>query len=192
MKFVLIPPGSFLMGSPKEEKERKPDETRHKVKLEKGFYMGTCPVTQEQWKELMGKNPGKFQDDKNLPVEQVNWNDCQEFSKKLRVKDKKPYRLPTEAEWEYACRAGVPRLPCRSLQPYPLPPISEKLHPCQIASGLAWHASRDPAPFQTACSLPFSCPPQLSFANFTFDQLLVSVHVDTGGSADGWSKSLLT
>ena len=86
----------------------------------------------------MGKNPSKFQNDKNLPVEQVNWNDCQEFSKKLLVKDKKPYHLQTEAEWEYACRAGVPRLPCRSLQPYPLPPISEELHPCQIASGLAW------------------------------------------------------
>ncbi len=107
MQFVLIPPGSFLMGSPKEEKERKGDETQHKVKLTKGFYLGTCPVTQEQWKEIIGKNPSKFQDGKNLPVEQVNWNDCQVFIKKLREKDKKPYRLPTEAEWEYACRAGT-------------------------------------------------------------------------------------
>ena len=107
MKFVWIPPGSFTMGSPKEEKARKDDENLHKVTLTKGFYMGVYTVTQEQWKELMGKNPGKFTDGKNLPVEQINWNECQEFIKKLQEKDKKPYRLPTEAEWEYACRAGT-------------------------------------------------------------------------------------
>ena len=64
---------------------------------------------------------------------------------------------------------------------YRLPLIQATWISCQIASGLPWHPSRDPAPFQTACLFPFSCPPQLSFANFTFDQLLVSVHVDTGG-----------
>src|ERR1700679_3088669 len=110
MKFVWIKPGSFLMGSPKDEKERQPigtDETQHKVKLTKGFYMGAYTVTQEQWQEVTGKTPSFFKGEKNLPVEQVSWDDCQEFIKKLREKDKKLYRLPFEAEWEFACRAGT-------------------------------------------------------------------------------------
>src|ERR1022692_2803027 len=107
MKFVWIPPGSFVMGSPKKEKERVHDETQHKVTLTKGFYMGVYTVTQEQWKEVMGNNSSFFKGEKNLPVEKVSWDDCQNFIKKLREKDKKPYRLPTEAEWEYGCRAGT-------------------------------------------------------------------------------------
>ncbi|MSQ97362.1 MAG: formylglycine-generating enzyme family protein, partial [Gemmataceae bacterium] len=93
--------------SPKEEKERDPGETQHKVTLTKGFYMGVYTVTQEQWKEIMGNTPSEFGGEANLPVETLSWNDCQEFIKKLRDKEKKPYRLPTEAEWEYACRAGT-------------------------------------------------------------------------------------
>lgn len=107
MKFVWIPPGNFMMGSPREEKGREAEETQHKVTLTKGFYMGVYTVTQEQWKEVMGNNPSWFKGEKNLPVEKVSWNDCQEFVKKLREKDKKSYRLPTEAEWEYCCRAGT-------------------------------------------------------------------------------------
>lgn len=107
MKFVWIPPGSFMMGSPKEEKERGANETQHKVTLTKGFYMSIYTVTQEQWQALMGNNPSEINDEKNLPVDTVSWNDCQEFIKKLQEKDKRPYRLPTEAEWEYACRAGT-------------------------------------------------------------------------------------
>jgi formylglycine-generating enzyme required for sulfatase activity len=107
MKFVWIPPGNFMMGSPKGEKGMLLPETQHKVTLTKGFYMGVYAVTQEEWKEIMGKTPSYFKGEKNLPVEQVFWDDCQEFIKKLREKDKKPYRLPTEAEWEYACRAGT-------------------------------------------------------------------------------------
>ena len=110
MKFVWISPGNFMMGSPKEEKEREPfgiDETQHKVTLTKGFFMAAHLVTQEQWKEIMGDNPSSFKGEKNLPVEQVSWDDCQEFIKKLREKDKKVYRLPSEAEWEFACRAGT-------------------------------------------------------------------------------------
>ena len=95
------------MGSPKEEKERGNDEMQHKVTLTKGFYMGVYTVTQEQWQEVMGNNPSNFKAEKNLPVETVSWDDCQTFIKKLREKDKKQYRLPTEAEWEYACRAGT-------------------------------------------------------------------------------------
>src|SRR5476649_186194 len=107
MKFVWIKPGSFMMGSPKEEKERFNDEIQHKVTLTKGYYMGVYTVTQEQWQEVMGNNPSKFQGEKNLPVETVSWEDCQELIKKLREKDKKPYRLPSEAECEFACRAGT-------------------------------------------------------------------------------------
>jgi len=107
MKFVWIPPGSFMMGSPKEELGRQANEAQHKVTLTKGFYMGVHLVTQEQWQEVMGNNPSKFKGEKNLPVDSVPWTDCQDFIKKLREKDKKPYRLPTEAEWEYACRAGT-------------------------------------------------------------------------------------
>jgi RNA polymerase sigma factor (sigma-70 family) len=113
MKFVWIPPGSFIMGSPKNEEGREPgkgtDETQHKVTLTKGFYMSVYPVTQEQWESVMGNNPSAFKGEKNLPVDRVSWDDCQEFVKKLREndKDKKAYRLPTEAEWEYGCRAGT-------------------------------------------------------------------------------------
>jgi len=107
MKFVWIPPGSFMMGSPKEEKQRSDRETQRKVTLSKGIYMGVYTVTQEQWQEVMGNNPSEFKGEKNLPVEQLSWEDCQTFIKKLREKDKKPYRLPSEAEWEFCCRAGT-------------------------------------------------------------------------------------
>lgn len=107
MKFVWIKPGTFMMGSPKGEKERRDDETQHKVTLTRGFYMGVYTVTQEQWQQVMGNNPSFFKGEKSLPVEQVSWNDCQVFIKKLRDKDKKQYRLPTEAEWEFCCRAGT-------------------------------------------------------------------------------------
>jgi RNA polymerase sigma factor (sigma-70 family) len=107
MKFVWIPPGSFIMGSPKSEPERLHDETQHKVTLTKGLYMGVYNVTQEQWQEIMGNNPSQFRGKKNLPVGNVSWDECQEFCKKMKAKDKKLYRLPTEAEREYACRAGT-------------------------------------------------------------------------------------
>lgn len=107
MKFVWIPPGTFLMGSPRGEKQKGANEIQHKVTLSKGFYMGVYTVTQEEWQAVMSNNPSKFKGEKRLPVETVSWDDCQAFIKNLREKDKKPYRLPTEAEWEYACRAGT-------------------------------------------------------------------------------------
>ena len=107
IQFVWIPSGNFMMGSPKEEEKRFEEEIQHKVTLTKGFYMGVYTVTQEQWKEIMGNNPSQFKGEKNLPVETVSWGECQEFIEKLREKDKKLYRLPTEAEWEYVCRAGT-------------------------------------------------------------------------------------
>ena len=120
MKFVWIRPGSFSMGSPKTEKGRSDVEVQHEVKLSKGFWMGVYPVTQEQWLDVIAdpeyrrpaegfdiSNPSRFRGDKNLPVDSVSWNDCQVFLTALRAKDKQRYRLPTEAEWEYACRADT-------------------------------------------------------------------------------------
>ncbi len=109
MEFVFIPPGDFIMGSPLSEYERRPDEVRHLVKFAKGYYIQTTETTQGQWKKIMGKNPSHY--DKcgdNCPVETVSWDDIQEFLNKLNVLEgSKKYRLPTEAEWEYACRAGT-------------------------------------------------------------------------------------
>ena len=107
MKFVWIPPGNFLMGSPKEEEKRCADENQHQVTLTRGFYMGIYLVTQEQWQAVMSNNPSWFKGDNKLPVDNVSWEDCQEFVKKVREKDKKKYRFPSEAEWEFACRAGT-------------------------------------------------------------------------------------
>jgi formylglycine-generating enzyme required for sulfatase activity len=105
MKFVLIQAGEFTMGSSENEKDHQADETQHKVKITKPFYMQTTEVTQAQWKAVVGNNPSHFKGD-DLPVEQLSWDDAQEFLKKLSVKENVKYRLPTEAEWEYACRAG--------------------------------------------------------------------------------------
>ena len=107
MKFAWIPPGTFLMGSPPNEAERGGDETRHKVTLTKGFYLGVHQVTQAQWQAVMGANPSHFNGESNLPVENVSWYDAVAFCEALGKKDGKTYRLPTEAEWEYACRAGT-------------------------------------------------------------------------------------
>jgi uncharacterized protein (TIGR02996 family) len=106
MKFAWCPPGTFLMGSPPSEPKRNGDEQQHRVTLTKGFWLGVTPVTQAQWQAAMGSNPSHFQGD-DRPVEQVSWDDCREFCKKLAERDSRRYRLPTEAEWEYACRAGT-------------------------------------------------------------------------------------
>jgi formylglycine-generating enzyme required for sulfatase activity len=103
MKFTLIPAGEFMMGS-EDHKGFKPV---HKVKINNPFFLGTYPVTQAEWKAVMGSNPSKFKGD-DLPVEKVSWDDVQEFIKKLNEKEAaNKYRLPSEAEWEYACRAGT-------------------------------------------------------------------------------------
>ncbi|MSR51339.1 MAG: WGR domain-containing protein [Gemmataceae bacterium] len=106
LEMVLIPAGKFVMGSPKKEDGRCDDETQHEVTLTKSYYMGKYEVTQEQWESVMGNNPSDTKGT-NLPVTHVSWNDCQEFIKKLNGITKGKYRLPTEAEWEYACRAGI-------------------------------------------------------------------------------------
>ena len=106
LNLVLIPAGKFMMGSPESEKGRSGNEKQHQVTLTKPFYMGKYEVTQEQWEAVMGSNPSNPKGVK-LPVTNVSREDCQDFIKKLNAKTKDGYRLPTEAEWEYACRAGT-------------------------------------------------------------------------------------
>ena len=106
MAFAWCPAGTFQMGSPSSEKERGDDEAQHEVRLTKGFWMGIHPVTQAQYQAVMGTNPSHFKGDE-LPVEQVNWDDTQEFRVRLKGKTGVEVRLPTEAEWEYAARGGT-------------------------------------------------------------------------------------
>ena len=109
MKFVLIPAGTFMMGSPPDDPQRDDDESQHRVTISKAFHMQTTEVTQGQWKRVMGNNPSHFKNcGDNCPVETVSWHDVQEFIRKLnQLEGTNKYRLPTEAEWEYACRAGT-------------------------------------------------------------------------------------
>ena len=109
MKFVLVPPGKFLMGSPQDEKERGDNEVQHEVEITKPLYLGVYDVTQAQYEAVTGKTPSKFQG-ADLPVEQVSWEEADAIAKKLTEKAKNGllYRLPTEAEWEYSCRGGRP------------------------------------------------------------------------------------
>ena len=103
--FRWCPAGTFTMGSPSDESGRSSDETQHEVTLTKGFWMMETEVTQRQWKAVMGNNPSCFKGD-DLPVEHVSWGDCQDFCKKCTQLGL-PVQLPTEAQWEYACRAGT-------------------------------------------------------------------------------------
>ena len=123
MKLKLIPAGEFMMGSP-ESGDGGPSwvKPQHKVRITKPFYLGVCEVTQAEYEKVMGKNPSWFskggrgakgvsgKDTSRHPVEQVGWDDAVEFCKKLSAKEGKTYRLPTEAEWEYTCRAGTTTL----------------------------------------------------------------------------------
>ena len=107
LDMVLIPAGKFLMGSPESEMDRFYDETQHEVTLTKPYYIGKYEVTQEQWEAVMRNKPIISTNEARFPVTSVSWEDCQEFIKKLNAKTEGNYRLPTEAEWEYACRAGT-------------------------------------------------------------------------------------
>ena len=108
MQFKLIPAGEFMMGSPADDPYKGNDEIpRHQVQITKPYYLGVYEVTQEQYEKVMGKNPSAFKGPLH-PVENVSWEDATEFCRKLSEMDgKNDYRLPTEAEWEYACRAGT-------------------------------------------------------------------------------------
>ncbi|ARJ68106.1 hypothetical protein WV31_09690 [Magnetospirillum sp. ME-1] len=106
-EMVIIPPDSFMMGSPEGEKDRSSDEDpQHRVTIGAAFALGKTEVTQAEWEAVMGNNPSNFRG-ANRPVEQVSWDDVQVFIGKLNAKTGKRYRLPSEAEWEYAARAGT-------------------------------------------------------------------------------------
>lgn len=107
MEFVLIPAGEFMMGAPSGEEGREDNEGPvHKVTIKEPFYLGKFEVTQDQWRKVMGSNPPGSKGD-NYPVGFISWDYVQEFIEKLNeMEGTKKYRLPTEAEWEYACRAG--------------------------------------------------------------------------------------
>ena len=106
MEMIYVAPGSFMMGSPSSEDGRFYCETQHRVTLTKGFWLGKYEVTQAQWRSVMGNNPSSFKGD-NLPVENVSWDDCQTFIQKVNAHLSCGARLPTEAEWEFACRAEM-------------------------------------------------------------------------------------
>jgi formylglycine-generating enzyme required for sulfatase activity len=117
MKLTYVPAGTFSMGSPHSEPDRYPDEgPQHPVAITRPFYLGTYPVTQRQYTAVMGQNPSYFQEARgggpDHPVERVSWSDAVEFCRRLSDLPEeraagRAYRLPTEAEWEYACRAGT-------------------------------------------------------------------------------------
>lgn len=106
---MLIPPGSFMMGSPVTEKGRDNNELQHQVTIGALFYLQTTEVSQDQWKKVMGDAPSYFKAcGPTCPVERVSWKDAMKFVQKLNsLEGTDRYRLPTEAEWEYACRAGT-------------------------------------------------------------------------------------
>ena len=116
MEFVRIEPGTFQMGSPTDEDGRDDDETLHQVTISRSFYLGKDEVTRAQWKAVMGNDPSSKTadhvvrncDSDDCPVETVSWHDVQEFIRRLNAQEGvTTYRLPTEAEWEYAARAGT-------------------------------------------------------------------------------------
>ena len=110
MEMIYVAPGSFTMGSPSSEEGRYDNETQHRVTLTKGYWLGKYEVTQRQWESVMGENPSYFKGG-NRPVENVSWNDCLRFIENVDAAARRQFggeaRLPTEAEWEYACRAGT-------------------------------------------------------------------------------------
>lgn len=112
MKLKLIPAGEFMMGSPESDDEaRDSEKPQHKVKITKPFYLGVTEVTQGQWKSVMGTEPWKGErcakEGTDYAASYVSWDDAVAFCEKLSSKEGVTYRLPSEAEWEYACRAGT-------------------------------------------------------------------------------------
>jgi len=107
LDLMLIPAGEFIMGSPRSEEGRYDTEgPQHQVRIKEAFYMGKYAVTQVHWQVVMGANPARFRDSDNLPAERVSWYDCVAFCSTASTHTGRPVRLPSEAEWEYACRAG--------------------------------------------------------------------------------------
>lgn len=106
MRFVRIPAGTFTIGSPQSEPGHQESERLHQVTISRPFTIAACEVTQRQWIAVMGNNPSHFRGP-DLPVESVNWYEAHEFLRRLNARGEGRFRLPTEAEWEVACRAGT-------------------------------------------------------------------------------------
>ena len=110
MVFVKIPKGSFMMGSSEKDKQ-KTDGPQHLVTISKPFYIGVYEVTQRQWNQVMGRiswsTHSHFAGRPDNPIEDISWEQVQEFLEKINARGEGVFRLPTEAEWEYACRAGA-------------------------------------------------------------------------------------
>jgi formylglycine-generating enzyme required for sulfatase activity len=106
MTFVLVPAGEFRMGSPTSEPGHRSDERLHTVRISRPFYLGVHEVSQHEWEVVMGPHVSAFPGS-NRPVEQINFFDALEFTRRLSRMTGRMFRLPTEAEWEYACRAGT-------------------------------------------------------------------------------------
>lgn len=107
LELQWVPPGEFLMGSPEAEEGHETGESpQHPVRFAHGFWLGTYPVTQQQWQAIMASNPSKYVDPCQ-PVEMVSWIDAQAFVNRLNELTQRACRLPTEAQWEYACRGGT-------------------------------------------------------------------------------------
>jgi formylglycine-generating enzyme len=107
LRFVRVPAGTFAMGSPADEAGHRADETLHRVTIAHPFFLSATEVTQAQWTAVMRSNPSQFRGDENAPVERVSWLEVQEFLRRLNAFGEGRFRLPTEEEWEYACRAGT-------------------------------------------------------------------------------------
>jgi len=141
IEFVKIPPGEFTMGCVPGDTDCIEDEVpRHKVQLTKGFEMGKYEVTQAQWQAVMGSNPSDNKGPRN-PVDNVSKNDMHAFLDKLNAQnDGYKYRLPTEAEWEYAARAGAPDPPKASLGDYAwfADNSNDESHPVGLKKPNAW------------------------------------------------------
>jgi formylglycine-generating enzyme required for sulfatase activity len=119
--FSWVPRGKFLMGSPESETARESDEQQVEVEIEKGFWLARTECTQKLWVSVMGTNPAEFKKDSSNPVETVSWDDCQQFLAAIQKHSPNPawrFDLPTEAQWEYACRAD---------SPYPFPDRLENI-----------------------------------------------------------------
>src|SRR5262249_10531137 len=139
MKFAWCPPGTFLMGDKQDY-----ENSVRRVVLTQGFYVSIVPVTQAHWQAVMGTNPSQFPGD-DRPVEMGSWDDCQDFCQRRRELTGKAIRLPTEAEWEYACRAGTGTEFCNGNDESALRQVGwfqsnseQQTHPVGKLTGNAW------------------------------------------------------
>lgn len=151
---VKCPAGEFMMGSPTNELGRRDDEVQHKVRISQDFYISKYPITQMMYMAIMGDNPSRYKDD-NCPVESVNWFKAKEFCQRLNIytNDSRPagyeFDLPTEAQWEYACRAGTKTSLNSGKE------ITVKNGSCYNLEEVAWYEDNsDARPHQVGLKLP--------------------------------------